>query len=95
MTFAGAMDSQDIVIWGKVRPDMTVNDLVRIRELCKWGEQYKLDGFVRYWFNCFPRLALSLMGPFLQDGLGLVSIILLVDLSGWLIYGVWSWVAKS
>ena len=47
-TFPGTMDSQDIVIWGKARPVTTVNDLVRIRELCKWGEQFKLDGFVRY-----------------------------------------------
>ena len=41
------MDSQDIVIWGEVRPDMTWNELVRIQELCKWGEQFRLDGFVR------------------------------------------------
>ena len=45
---SGALDAQDIVIWGKVRPDMTSDELVRIRELCKWGEQFKLDGFVRY-----------------------------------------------
>lgn len=42
------MDSQDIVIWGKVRPDMFRNEIVRIRELCEWGKQFKLDGFVRY-----------------------------------------------
>ena len=42
------MDTQDIVIWGKVRPDMFSDELIRIRELCKWGEQFKLDGFVRY-----------------------------------------------
>ena len=53
----GTLDTQDIVIWGKVRPDMTTNELVRIRELCRWGEQFKLDGFVRYRFDCFPRLA--------------------------------------
>ena len=55
---SGVMDAQDIVIWGKVRPDMTSDEFVRIRELCKWGEQFKLDGFLRYWFiDCFPHLA--------------------------------------
>ena len=69
----GVMDTQDIVIWGKVRPDMAWKELVRIRELCKWGEQFRLDGFVRYWSNRFLRLMLLLMGLFLQDGNGLVS----------------------
>jgi len=45
---SGVMDSQDIVIWGKVRPDMIWNERVRIEELCKWGKQFELDGFVRY-----------------------------------------------
>ena len=48
---SGIMDAQDIVIWGKVRPDMNWKEMIRIQELCKWGEQFKLDGFVRYWFN--------------------------------------------
>ena len=51
---SGAMDSQDIVIWEKIRPDMIWSERVRIKELCKWGEQFKLDGFVRYRFNRFP-----------------------------------------
>ena len=45
---SGAMDTQDIVIWGKIHPDMAGEELIRIRELCKWGEQFQLDGFVRY-----------------------------------------------
>ena len=48
MTGSGVMDSQDIVIWGKVRPDKTWDELVRIEKLCKWGKQFELDGFVRY-----------------------------------------------
>ena len=47
VTSSGIMDTQDIVIWGKVRPDMTWNETVRIRELCEWGAQFNLDGFVR------------------------------------------------
>ena len=50
------MDTQDIAIWGKVRRDMGWNEKVRIEELCKWGEEFKLDGFVRYGFGCFPLL---------------------------------------
>ena len=61
---SGAMDSQDIVIWGEIRPDMTFKDAVRIRELCKWGEQFGLGGFVRYRFDCSPHLVFSLTGLF-------------------------------
>jgi len=45
---SGVMDTQDIVIWGKVRPEMAWEERVRIQELCRWGEQFNLDGFVRY-----------------------------------------------
>ena len=73
------MDTQDIVIWGKVRPDMLWEELVRIRELCKWGEQFNIDGFVRYSFDYyFPHLPSPLMALLLQDGNELVSIALLV-----------------
>jgi len=75
---SGVMDTQDIVIWGKVRPDMAGNEPVRIRELCKWGEKFKLDGFVRYRFDSFPSFDVSLTGLLLQNGNGLVSITRLV-----------------
>ena len=83
---SGTLDTQDIVIWGKVRPDMAWNENGRIKKLCKWGEQFGLDGFVRYSFNRFPRMAFSLTGLFLQDGDGLVSVTLFVGRPGWLIY---------
>ena len=56
---SGVMDAQDIVIWGKVRPDMNRNERVRIQELCKWGRQFKLDGFVRYPSEPLPFLDFS------------------------------------
>jgi hypothetical protein len=37
---------------------MVQDEQVRIRELCKWGEQFKLDGIVRYPFIYFPSLDL-------------------------------------
>lgn len=45
----GTMDSQDIVIWGKVMPEKWGNwaEGERIRSLCEWGKQYQIDGFVR------------------------------------------------
>ena len=66
-------------MWGKVRSDITQDDYTRIRELCKWGEKFSLDGFLRYWSHRFPCLALSLTGLFLQDGDGLVGTSLFVD----------------
>ena len=45
---SGALDSQDIVLWGKARPDKVWDESARIKELCEWGEQFELDGFVRY-----------------------------------------------
>ncbi|KAH7928226.1 hypothetical protein BV22DRAFT_1083295 [Leucogyrophana mollusca] len=43
----GPLDSQDIVAWGELRPDRAYDDYGRIKDLCAWGEQYDLDGFVR------------------------------------------------
>jgi len=41
------MESQDLVIWGRVRPDYAWKERERADELCKWGKRYDLDGFVR------------------------------------------------
>jgi len=46
------MDSQDILIWGEAKPDMVWNETERINDLCEWGKQYKIDGFVRCVFTC-------------------------------------------
>ncbi|KAH7924178.1 hypothetical protein BV22DRAFT_1091365 [Leucogyrophana mollusca] len=43
----GPLDSQDIVAWGKVRPERTYNERQRIADLCAWGHQYSLDAFIR------------------------------------------------
>lgn len=44
----GPMDSQDLVIWDAVRPEKTFAEKERITELCRWGKEVGLDGFVRY-----------------------------------------------
>ncbi|KAG6833117.1 hypothetical protein H0H87_011225 [Tephrocybe sp. NHM501043] len=43
----GPMDSQDIILWGAVKPEWTWEERKRIDELCTWGKRYGLDGFVR------------------------------------------------
>jgi len=48
---SGTMDSQDILIWGEVRPDRYLNELKRIVDVCNWGKRYGLDGFVRMEMN--------------------------------------------
>lgn len=44
---SGTLDSQDIMIWGKVMSDKVWGEGERIKAACKWGKQYGLDGFVR------------------------------------------------
>ena len=44
----GNFDSQDILIWGKVRPSKMWSERERIADACKWGKEYGLDGFVRF-----------------------------------------------
>lgn len=43
----GPMDSQDIVSWGKVDYDHVFDEKRRIKDLCKWGDKFAIDGFVR------------------------------------------------
>ena len=42
----GSLDTQDLITWGKSRYD--ISDQQRIEALCKWGENFGVDGFVRY-----------------------------------------------
>ncbi|KAG6331403.1 hypothetical protein ID866_7689 [Astraeus odoratus] len=44
---AGCLDTQDIITWGKILPEKTFMEEERINALCRWGEQYGVDGFVR------------------------------------------------
>lgn len=45
--YSGTMDSQDILVWRKIRSDKVFEEKERVREACKWGKQYGIDGFVR------------------------------------------------
>ncbi|KIK89942.1 hypothetical protein PAXRUDRAFT_152067 [Paxillus rubicundulus Ve08.2h10] len=43
----GSMDAQDLIIWGVSRPWWVFEETQRIRDLCKWGQGYGVDAFVR------------------------------------------------
>lgn len=43
----GHQDTQDLLIWGEVRPDKIWAEWERMVELCKWVEQRGLDAIIR------------------------------------------------
>jgi len=43
----GTMDIQDIISWGEPRPDRWFDEEGRITDLCTWGNEFGIDGFVR------------------------------------------------
>ncbi|KAG8814283.1 hypothetical protein FRC18_002031 [Serendipita sp. 400] len=43
----GHLDTQDMLVWGKIRPEKCLNDEERLDFLCEWGAKYGLDAFVR------------------------------------------------
>ena len=47
----GPLDSQDIIAWGRLRPDNFSTERERIKALCDWGRSFGLDGFVRMEFH--------------------------------------------
>ncbi|KAG6328180.1 hypothetical protein ID866_10909, partial [Astraeus odoratus] len=69
----GSLDTQDVLIWGKVLPGRTFMEMQRINALCQWGEQYGLDGFVR-WIFSFVLPWRPCLTCLVQDGNGLVML---------------------
>ena len=52
-TVSGTLDSQDIMIWGKIRPEIFFDERERIAAICELAKQYGLDGFIRFvYFDC-------------------------------------------
>ena len=49
----GPMDSQDVILWGRPRPDKYFSERERIKALCDWGRPLGLDGFVRMEFHLY------------------------------------------
>jgi hypothetical protein len=44
----GTLDSQDIMVWGKISPERRVAERERLSGLCEWGKQFGIDGYLRY-----------------------------------------------
>jgi hypothetical protein len=42
----GSMDTQDLITWGKIKPDWTMRERQRITGLCDWGQKCGIDGFL-------------------------------------------------
>ncbi|KAG1798605.1 uncharacterized protein HD556DRAFT_1518466 [Suillus plorans] len=47
----GTMDTQDLVAWSEMKPEWVENEEQRIKDLCKWGRKYGVNGFVRMEMN--------------------------------------------
>ena len=43
----GTLDTQDLVAWGKFGTGYQNEETQRIQDLCKWGKNFGVDGFVR------------------------------------------------
>jgi len=65
----GPMDSQDVVAWGRPRPDKRFSERERLEALCEWGRPFGLDGFVRMEFH------FEVMICDISDGLEVVTLL--------------------
>ncbi|KAG5651618.1 hypothetical protein H0H81_008023 [Sphagnurus paluster] len=63
----GALDSQDVLLWGKPIPERTFNERERIDGLCEWGREFGIDGFARM------QMDFEIMLCDFSDGLEIVS----------------------
>ena len=43
----GTLDSQNLIVWGESPPGSEWEETQRIEDLCKWGRNFGVDGFVR------------------------------------------------
>ncbi|KAF8452504.1 hypothetical protein L210DRAFT_3518810 [Boletus edulis BED1] len=50
----GALDTQDLLLWGEPRGGTAKEDMQRIEDICKWGGKYKVDAFVSEVMLCDP-----------------------------------------
>ncbi|KAH9028927.1 hypothetical protein EDB84DRAFT_255857 [Lactarius hengduanensis] len=70
----GPLDSQDVLLWGRPRPDKYFSETERIEALCDWGRPLGLDGFVRMAFH-FEVMICDFL-----DGMEVVSFLDLIPL---------------
>jgi len=51
----GHLDTQDLLLWGRTRPDKLWNEDERIKMLCDWGFEMGIDGYLRCVRLLFPK----------------------------------------
>jgi hypothetical protein len=44
---AGTLEAQDLLVWGKFDPERWVDERERIDDLCAWGKDFSIDGYLR------------------------------------------------
>ncbi|KAJ7366152.1 hypothetical protein DFH08DRAFT_1002783 [Mycena albidolilacea] len=44
---AGTLEAQDLLVWGKFDPERWVDERERIDDLCAWGKDFNIDGYLR------------------------------------------------
>jgi hypothetical protein len=47
----GTLDAQDLLVWGNVDPSRWLDERARITDLCAWGREFSIDGYVRCVFR--------------------------------------------
>ncbi|KAI6131188.1 hypothetical protein EDD16DRAFT_1468489 [Pisolithus croceorrhizus] len=73
------MDTQDIIAWGAVQPGRSLEEMNRIEDLCKWGRQYSVDGFVRMEMDFEIMLCNFTSGVRLVSSLNLAGSVILMS----------------
>ena len=47
----GTFDTQELIVWGRVNAGNAKDEPQLVQDLCRWGENFGVDGFVRYIFT--------------------------------------------
>ncbi|KAJ7810361.1 hypothetical protein B0H14DRAFT_2607410 [Mycena olivaceomarginata] len=42
----GSMDAKDLLIWGKIDPHRWPDERGRINDICAWGKEFEIGGYV-------------------------------------------------
>ncbi|KAG8747754.1 hypothetical protein FRC10_011883 [Ceratobasidium sp. 414] len=73
---SGAMDTQDLLVWGRVHNNTMLAERQRILDLCEWGKDFGIDGYVRM------EMSFEIMHCDFAQGLELVSSLHLLPAEG-------------
>ncbi|KAG2037650.1 hypothetical protein BDR03DRAFT_1010499 [Suillus americanus] len=69
----GTMDTQDIIAWGEVQPERFFDERRRIKDLCRWGKEFGIDGFARMEMDLYAYFRFEVMLCDFTAGVEVVS----------------------